>query len=96
MEAERAATVASGWDGDRMRLIRERADPGRWAMAWRLRARTVNARRALEEAMQRVLPSLLARLAPPRTPTLTWVTSGRTLEVRAIWPQVERSPRSPS
>ena len=96
MEPGRAADVASGWDGDRMRLIRERADPGRWALAWRLRARTVDARKTIEEAMQRELPSLLARLAPPGTPTLTWVTSGRTLEVRAIWPQAKRSPRSPS
>ena len=96
MDAGRAAAVASGWDGDRMRLIRERADPGRWALAWCLRARTVNARRAIEEAMQQELPSLLARLAPPRTPALTWVTSGRTLEVRAIWPQAKRSPRLPS
>jgi len=96
MDAGRAAAVASGWDGDRMRLIRERADPGRWALAWCLRARTVNARRAIEEAMQQELPSLLARLAPPRTPTLTCVTSGRTLEVRAIWPQAKRSPRLPS
>lgn len=96
MEAGRAAAVASGWDGDRMRLIRDRTDPGRWALAWRLRARTVDARKTIEEAMQRELPSLLARLAPPGTPTLVWVTSGRTLEVRAIWPQAKRSPRSPS
>ena len=96
MEAGRAAAVASGWNGDRMRLIRNRADPDRWAMVWRLRARTVDTRKTIEEAMQRELPSLLAHLAPPGTPTLTWVTSGRTLEVRAIWPQAKRSPRSPS
>jgi hypothetical protein len=96
MEAGLAAAVASGWDGDRLRLIRERADPARWALAWRLRARTVDARKTIEEAMQRVFPSLLAHLAPPSPPAITWVTSGRTLEVRAIWPQATRSPRSPS
>jgi hypothetical protein len=86
LEAGQAAAVASGWDGDRMRLIRDRTDPGRWALAWRLRARTVEARRTIEEVMQRELPTLLVRLAPPGVPTLTWVASGRTLEVRAGWP----------
>ena len=96
LEAGQAAAAASGWDGDRMRLIRDRTDPGRWALAWRLRARTVEARRTIEEALQRELPTLLARLAPPGVPTLTWVASGRTLEVRAAWPQGQRPPRSPS
>jgi hypothetical protein len=96
LEAGQAAAVASGWDGDRMRLIRDRTDPGRWALAWRLRARTVEARRTIEEVMQRELPTLLVRLAPPGVPTLTWVASGRTLEVRAAWPQGQRPPHSPS
>jgi hypothetical protein len=96
LEAGQAAAVASGWDGDRMRLIRDRTDPDRWALAWRLRARTVEARRTIEEVMQRELPTLLVRLAPPGVPTFTWVASGRTLEVRATWPEVKRSPRSPS
>jgi hypothetical protein len=96
LQAGQAAVAASGWDGDRMRLIRDRADPGRWALAWRLRARTAEAHRTMEEAMQRQLASLLARLTTPRLPTLTWVTSGRTLEVRAAWPPGQHPPRSPS
>jgi hypothetical protein len=96
LETGQAADVASGWDGDRLRLIRERANPGQWALAWRLRARTVEARRTMEQTMQRELPALLARLAPPGPPTLTWVTFGRTLEVRATWPSGQRPPRSPS
>jgi hypothetical protein len=96
LERGEAAALASAWDGDRMRLIRERAEPERWALAWRLRVRTVEARSALEEAMQRELPALLAHLSPPGPPTLTWIASGRTLEVRATWPQGKRSQRSPS
>jgi hypothetical protein len=95
LEAGQAAAVASGWDGDRIRLIRDRADSGRWALAWRLRARSAEARKTMEEAMQRQLASLLAHLTTPAPPTLTWVTSGRTLEVRAAWPPGLR-PRSPS
>ncbi len=96
LDPGQAATAASGWDGDRMRLIRDRADLGRWALAWRLRARSVEARRTMEEAMQRHLASLLARLAAPEPPNLTWVTSGRTLEVRAAWPPGQPPPHSPS
>jgi hypothetical protein len=96
MERGKAAVLASGWDGDRLRLIRERAEPGRWALAWRLRARTAEARSALEGAMQRELPALLTNLSPPGPPTLTWIASGRILEVRATWPQGQRPQGSPS
>jgi hypothetical protein len=96
MEQGKAAALASGWDGDRLRLIRERAESGRWALAWRLRARTVEARSALEGAMQREFPALLTHLSPPGPPTLTWIAAGRTLEVRATWPQGPRPQRSPS
>ena len=84
--ADGAAAVASGWDGDRMRLIRERADPGRWALAWRLQGRTAEARRGIERALRHELPSLLTRLAPPGAPALSWDASDRTLELRAAWP----------
>jgi hypothetical protein len=96
MEPAQAAALASGWDGDRIRLIRNRTDPDRWGFAWRLRMRTAEECAALEEAMQRVFPALLAHLAPPGPPGLTWVASGRTLEVRATWPQGAGRPASPS
>jgi hypothetical protein len=95
MDAARAATVAAGWDGDRMRLIRDQADPDRWAMAWRLQGRTADARREVEEALRSTLPSLLVRLAPPGAPALSWSTSDRTLEVRAAWPGEKQRGRSP-
>ncbi len=94
--AEAAASAAAGWDGDRLRLIRARGDSGHWALVWRIRARTVRARVTLEGALQAHLSSLLGNLAPARPPELTWVSSGRTLEVRAAWPQARPRPRSPS
>ena len=92
--SDRVDAVASGWDGDRLRLIRDRSLPENWALAWRLQCRTVGARQALEAAMQQVLPPVLARLAPAGQPQLTWVAAGRALELRAAWPPP--SPRSHS
>jgi hypothetical protein len=96
MDPARAAALAAGWDGDRLRLLRDRANPDRWALVWRLRARSVEARTAIEQALQHYAPSLLVRLAPPKPPSVTWVSAGRTLELRAAWPPVQRLPRSPS
>ncbi|MGD1146915.1 MAG: hypothetical protein ABR961_03055 [Thermoanaerobaculaceae bacterium] len=95
-ETDRADSVASGWDGDRLRLIRNRSRSDSWALAWRLRCRTVQARQALAEALQQFLPPVMARLTPAGQPQLTWVASGRTLELRAAWPQPPPSRRSPS
>ncbi len=91
-----ADAAAGGWDGDRIRLIRERARPDRWALAWRLRGRTEAARATLEQAMQRALPPVLARLDPGAQPELTWVAAGRTLELRAAWPPPSPPRRPPS
>ena len=55
-------------------------------LAWRVPARTPAATAALEAALRRDLPALLARLAPPEPPALSWSVSERTLEVRAAWP----------
>jgi hypothetical protein len=96
LDKAEAAAAAAGWDGDRIRLIRDRSDRARWALAWRLRGRTVEARKAMQTALERQLPSLLANLAPPEPPTLTWVAAGRTLEVRAAWPSEQHPPHSPS
>jgi hypothetical protein len=96
MDPGRAASVAAGWDGDRLRLIRDRTNSDSWALVWRLRARSVQARTTMEGALQRCLPALLAHLAPPKPPSLTWAAAGRTLELRAAWPQAQRPPRSPS
>jgi hypothetical protein len=95
-DPQHAAAVASGWDGDRMRLIRERAVPDRWALVWRLRGRTVQARREIEGALRRDLPTLLAPLAPPGPPAISWSASERILEVRAAWPEGSMKSRSPS
>ncbi|TAM49416.1 MAG: hypothetical protein EPN53_08420 [Acidobacteria bacterium] len=84
--AQAADALAAGWDGDRLRLVRDPTRPDRWAVAWRLACRTVQARQSLEEAMQRTLPALFAHLAPPERLQFTWVGAGRTLEVRAAWP----------
>ncbi|HVN76597.1 MAG TPA: hypothetical protein VMT19_09800 [Thermoanaerobaculaceae bacterium] len=82
-----AEAAAAGWDGDRMRLIRNAANPGRWALAWRLQCRSVAAREQLERAMQESLPPVLARLDGGERPQLTWVAAGRTVELRAAWPR---------
>ncbi len=95
-EAGQADALAAGWDGDRLRLARGEADPGHWALAWRIQARTVAAREELERTLRRELPGLLVHLAPPGAPPLSWVASGRTLEVRAAWPAGQPRPRSPS
>jgi hypothetical protein len=92
MKSAEADAAATAWDGDLMRLIRNRAHPDTWALAWRIRCRSAEARQALEETMQRVLPGLLARLAPPSELQLTWVAAGRTLELRAGWPPPRPSP----
>ncbi len=96
LAASDADALAAGWDGDRLRLVRDRAQPERWAVAWRLQCRSVEARESLEEAMQRSLPALFARLAPPGRLQLTWVAAGRTLEVLATWPAPSPRRRSPS
>jgi hypothetical protein len=93
MQPAQAAALASGWDGDCIRLIRDRTDLQRWGVAWRLRARSVEERASLEAAMRRELPGLLTHLAPPGPPSLTWAVSGRTLEVRATWPSGPGQPR---
>jgi len=94
MTADQANAIAAGWDGDRLRLIRNRTHPDVWALTWRFHCLSVQTRQALEEAMQHHLSELLARLAPPGELRLTWASAGRTLELRAGWPPPAR--RSPS
>jgi len=92
MPADRADAAAAAWDGDLLRLIRSRAHPDTWALAWRIRCPSAEARASLEATMQRVVPGLLAHLAPPAAPSITWVAAGRTLELRAGWPPSRPSP----
>lgn len=83
-----ADALAAAWDGDRIRLVRSRAAAGCWGLAWRVRCRSENDRQALETALQRHLPGLLAHLCPGAPNLgLTWISDGRTLEARAAWPQ---------
>ena len=81
-----ATALAAGWDGDRIRVIRSRSDAARWAFAWRVRARDVGARATFQRALQAELRPLLEQLAGGAPVSLTWISSGRELEVRAAWP----------
>ncbi|HYB22805.1 MAG TPA: DUF6782 family putative metallopeptidase [Solirubrobacteraceae bacterium] len=81
-----ASGIAAGWDGDRLRLIRETAHPQRWALVWRIACRDDGKRQALEEALRHHFPILLARLSDPGPPRLDWAATDRSLEVRAAWP----------
>ncbi len=54
LPAERAEALAAGWDADRLRIVRLRADRDRWSMAWRVRCRTVAMRQALEPSCSRI------------------------------------------
>jgi hypothetical protein len=94
-EAE-ADALASGWDGDRLRLVRSASAPDCWALAWRIRCRDEAARRALETALQRALPARLARLCPAAGLDLTWIADGRSFEVRAGWPHLADRPAVPT
>ncbi len=81
-----ADALAATWDGDRVRLVRDRTG-GCWGLAWRVRCRSENDRQVLETALQRHLPGLLTRLCPGGAPaSLTWVSDRRSIEVRAHWP----------
>ncbi len=88
---EAAAAAAAGWDGDRIRIIRRRDDPQRWAAAWRLRVRP-GRRSDVETVLRRALPDLLAGFdAPP--PHIAWSDGADWVEVRVGWPS--RRPPSP-
>jgi hypothetical protein len=93
---EDAARLAAAWDGDRLRLIRDRTDRARWALAWRLQCRSADLRRGLETVLQQRLPGLLRRLAPPPELQFVWTASGASLEVRAAWPPASPPPTPPS
>lgn len=84
-----AAELASVWDGDRVRVIARAGDDDEWALVWRLRCRDVAARKQVEPVLAKVMPGLLAGLGGGEVAvplTLTWVASGRELELRAAWP----------
>jgi hypothetical protein len=84
---EQANALATAWDGDRLRLIRETSNPQRWALAWRITCRSEAQRQALEDALEHQLPSLASKLALPGALRLMWMSTERSLEVRAAWPQ---------
>jgi hypothetical protein len=84
---KQADRLAAAWDADRLRLIRRRDASDRWALAWRLRCRTAAGCRALEDALRRYLPTLLADLpGGGATLRLTWRHESRAIELRANWP----------
>jgi len=80
------ADLVAGWDADRIRVIRNRSDTGRWAFAWRLRARGVTERGQFQRVLQVHLRPLLERLSGGAPVSLTWISGGQELEVRAAWP----------
>ena len=88
-----ADTLASHWDGDRLRLIRRPAAPHCWALAWRLRCHSEAGRIQLEATLQRHLPSLLAQLCPAKASVeFAWSSARQTLDVRANWPPAPSRP----
>ena len=91
LPAKEAERVAAGWAGDRLRLVRSDADPGRWGLAWRLRCRSAGARRELLEALRHVLPAALSGLRGHGRPTSLVAEavagSSRDIEVLAAWPE---------
>ena len=94
LPAADADALAAHWDGDRLRLLRRPAAPRCWALAWRLRCRSEAGRTQLEAALQRHLPALLAHLCPgDEGVELVWTSTGRTLDVRANWPQTKNKTR---
>lgn len=94
MPHDQAAVLASAWDGDRLRLVRATRRPEQWALAWRISCRSEAQRQALEGALERSLPSLTSRLAPPCPVEFAWTATGRGFEVRAGWPSP--SPQRPT
>jgi len=103
LSKEEATRLAREWDGDRLKLVEDTADPGRWALAWVIRGRTVAGRRELEQALQRAVPRLIS-LGDKEAlrPALVWMASGNTVELRVQWPAgpaagAQRSPvRAPA
>jgi Putative metallopeptidase family (DUF6782) len=88
IDPSRAARLAAIWDGDRLRLARERSNPDRWALAWYLRCRTSTGCRALEAALRSELPHRLVNL-PGRGASLRLDlrhVGNRALEIEANWP----------
>lgn len=90
LPAEQASHIASGWSGDRLRLIRNRYKTDSWGFAWRLVGRDLKQIRALAGALQQHLPGLLNRLSGNAPPQLVWATSGTTVDLRANWPRPAR------
>jgi hypothetical protein len=90
-----ADRLAGVWDGDRLRLVRQRGHNSRWALAWRIRCRDEAGRRALEAEMQQLGSALLARIEGTGRVELAWLDYGRELELRASWPSAPR-PRGAS
>jgi hypothetical protein len=86
-----AAELVAGWDADRIRVISSESDAGRWAFAWRLRARGTGERARFQGALQAHLRPLLERLSGGAPVSLTWIASSRELEVRAAWPDAPPS-----
>lgn len=92
-----AQELAAAWDGDRLRLVRQSDDHARWAMTWVVRTRSEAGRQRLQGALSRVLPGLLTELdGRPQPPSLTWSSAGRSLEVRAAWPEQKQTGSKPS
>ncbi len=92
-DAERAAAA---WAGDRLRLVRDDAEPRRWGLAWRLRCRSAAGRKELLGALRSVLPEAFARLAGGgrHTPVTVERDPGNLeIEVFAAWPRTASGTR---
>lgn len=87
-----ASSLAAAWDADRIRVVRSQSTPDRWALAWRLRCRSVEERRALQRALEKEAPHLLGHLTVGLPPELVWQGAGREVELRAGWPDPAPKP----
>ncbi|MFZ5788639.1 MAG: DUF6782 family putative metallopeptidase [Acidobacteriota bacterium] len=86
MPRDRAEALAAGWNGDRFRVIRSVEDPGRWALAMRIRARGPGEAETLVAALSEHASSLLRNLSAV-SPGIAATRNGVTIELRANWPE---------
>jgi len=93
VDEEEAAELAAGWDADRYGLFRAQDNPDRWALAMRIRLRSVEERRSLETTLRRIAPELLKNLTGGGSrPRLEWTSEGNSFELRAGWPRPAAQP----
>lgn len=85
-KASAAEELAKAWDGDRLRLIRDKRAPQRWALCWKLRLKSQEGALRAQPFVRQHAPKLLASFRQGPPPQVTVVSEGRTLTVWVDWP----------